>query len=447
MALALITFWCIVFWIDFPFPFYSFSLSFLGPFWLAGLALLLLSIHFACPFWAPSWLICYYFLFIFPVFFWLRAGWWVWLCYYFLFIFLVFFPLRAGWWVWLSHYFLFIFPFLFAARGWLPGAALLLLSVHFPCSSDSGSVSISFIFHFFFWISIISDIFCTFWCSFCAGLLCFFERNLAISGARFVLVSCAFLNDTWRFLVLVLCWSLVLLNETWRFLVLVLCWSLVLFWTKLGDFWCSFCAGLLCFFERNLAISGARFVLVSCAFLNETWRFLVLVLCWSLVLFWTILGDFWCSFCAGLLCFWTKLGDFWCSFCAGLLCFFERNLAISGARFVLVSCAFLNDTWRFLVLVLCWSLVLFWTMDDQSRDQLRFDRKIFAKKSLRKHLDPGADFVLVNCAFFCSGWWPGPSLQYISFHVYRISCWLPGPIFLSAFLNCSWFLRWFLVPF
>ena len=74
-------------------------------------------------------------------------------------------------------------------------------------------------------------------------------------------------------------------------------------------------------------------------------------------------------------------------------------------------------------------------MDDQSRDQLRFDRKIFAKKSLRKHLDPGADFVLVNCAFFCSGWWPGPSLQYISFHVYRISCWLPGPIFLSAFFE------------
>ena len=288
MALALITFWCIVFWIDFPFPFYSFSLSFLGPFWLAGMALLLLSIHFACPFWAPSWLICYYFLFIFPVFFWLRAGWCVWLCYYFLFIFLVFFPLRAGWWVWLSHYFLFIFPFLFAARGWLPGAALLLLSVHFPCSSDSGSVSISFIFHLFF--------------------LDF--------------------NNFGHFL---------------HFLVLILCWSLVLFWTKLGDFWCSFCAGLLCFFERNLAISGARFVLVSCAFLNETWRFLVLVLCWSLVLFWTILGDFWCSFCAGLLCF------------------FERNLAISGARFVLVSCAFLNETWRFLVLVLCWSLVLFWT--------------------------------------------------------------------------------------
>ena len=191
-----------------------------------------LSIHFPCPFWVRAgwraWL-CYYFLFIFACpflrselanllllsiyfscFFWLRAGWWVWPCYYFLFIFLVFFPLRAGWWVWLSHYFLFISPFLFAARGWLPGAALLLLSIHFPCSSDSGSVCIFFIFHHFFLISIISDNSCTFWCSFCAGLWCFFERNLAISGARFALVSCAFLNETWRFLVLVLCWSLVL---------------------------------------------------------------------------------------------------------------------------------------------------------------------------------------------------------------------------------------------
>ena len=372
-------------------------------------------------------------------------------------------------------------------------------------------------------ISLISGAFFgTFWCSFCAGLLCFFDRNLAISGARFVLVSCAFLIKTWRFLALVLCWSLVLfwsklgdfwrsscagllcffdwnlaisgarfvlvscafLIETWRFLALVLCWSLVLFfelhviapissehwlkkifvktpgswrsfcagqlcffwpwlvawllltnyfpscvenlclaawanflacffslvlillrwslvlfWSKLGDFWCSFCAGLLCFFDRNLAISGARFVLVSCAFLIETWRFLVLVLCWSLVLFWSKLGDFWRSFCAGLLCFfdqnlaisgarfalvscaflietwrflvlvlcwslvlfWSKLGDFWCSFCASLLCFFDQNLAISGARFVLVSCAFLIETWRFLVLVLCWSLVLFWS--------------------------------------------------------------------------------------
>ena len=461
MALALITFWCIVFWIDFPFPFYSFSLSFLGPGWLAGLALLLLSIHFACPFWAPSWLVCSYFLFIFPVFFGseLAGG--------------------SG----SATTFYIHFSCLFPAPSWLVSLALPLLSIHFPfpfcgprlaagCGSPTTFyyfsllfwlwLSIFFLFHLFK-ISIISDIFCTFWRSFCAGPLCFFERNLAISGARFVLASCAFLNETWRFLVLVLRLSLVLfwtklgdfwcsfcagllcfLNETWRFLVLVLCWSLVLFWTKLGDFWCSFCAGLLCFFERNLAISGARFVLVSCAFLNETWRFLVLVLCWSLVLFWTKLGDFWCSFCARLLCFFERnlaISG------ARFVRFFERNLAISGARFVLVSCAFLNETWRFLVLVLCWPLVLFWTMDDQSRDQLRFDRKIFSKKSLQKHLDPGADFVLVNCAFFGSGWWPGPSLQYTSFHVYRISCWLPGPTFLSVFFNCSWFLRWSLVLF
>ena len=76
-------------------------------------------------------------------------------------------------------------------------------------------------------------------------------------------------------------------------------------------------------------------------------------------------------------------------------------------------------------------------MDDQSRDQLRFDRKIFSKKSLQKHLDPGADFVLVNCAFFGSGWWPGPSLQYTSFHVCRISCWLPGPTFSSVFFSTT----------
>ena len=38
-------------------------------------------------------------------------------------------------------------------------------------------------------------------------------------------------------------------------------------------------------------------------------------------------------------------------------------------------------------------------MDVQSRDQLRFDRKICSKKCPQKHLDPGADFVLVNCAF------------------------------------------------
>ena len=121
---------------------------------------------------------------------------------------------------------------------------------------------------------------------------------------------------------------------------------------------------------------------------KNTW-ILVLILCWSIVLFLAPVGGlalpynilpFMCAeslagsqdplfclffsttrdFCAGLLSFSKpKLGDFWCSFCACLLCFFERNLAISGARFVLVSCAFLNETWRFLVLVLRWSLVLF----------------------------------------------------------------------------------------
>ena len=158
--------------------------------------------------------------------------------------------------------------------------------------------------------------------------------------------------------------------------MLVLCWSryLALFSTKLGDFWCSFCAGLLCFFERwttNHVISSDLIEKYFQKNLYKNTWVLVLILRWSIVLFLALVGGLALPYnILPLMCTESLAGPrdpLVCLQFFELLVIFElvscpflnRNLAISGARFALVSCAFLQEPWRFLVLVLCWSPVLF----------------------------------------------------------------------------------------
>ena len=162
---------------------------------------------------------------------------------------------------------------------------------------------------------------------------------LTISGAHFGDFLCFFLNSTDFIGTLV---EKNLCKNAW-ILVLILCWSIVLFLALVGGlaiahkllpFMCGEslpgCLGqlfglfLLCFFDRNLAISGARFDDFWCSF----WRFLVLVLTISGARF----DDFWCSFWRFLVLVLAisgaRFGDFWCSFSAGLLCFLQHSVTL-----------------------------------------------------------------------------------------------------------------------